>query len=139
MTLRGSRDANVKSASLAAGFVSAPYLSDPDKAALRLSEWLADVAPLQAAALEELFVHYPRARQILAGIAEASPYLFELTRSDAARALRVLQAEPDRHFARLIDDARQQVWAASSEAEAMQVLRRVKAEAALLIALCDIG
>ncbi|WP_298259103.1 bifunctional [glutamine synthetase] adenylyltransferase/[glutamine synthetase]-adenylyl-L-tyrosine phosphorylase [Bradyrhizobium sp.] len=139
MPFRGSRDADVESTPLAAGFVSAPHLMDPDKAALRLSDWLADVAPLQAAPLQELFARYLHARQIIAGIAEASPYLFELTRSDAARTLRVLQGEPDRHFARLIEDARQHVWAASSEAEAMQVLRRVKAEAALLISLCDIG
>ena len=139
MPLRGIRDANAEPASLAASFVAAPHLTDADKAALRLSDVLSDVAPLQAAAFQELFARHPFARQILASITEASPYLLELIRSDAARLLRLLQNEPDRHFARLIAGLGQDVWAATSEAEAMQALRLVKAEAALLIALCDIG
>ncbi len=139
MTLRGIHDANVQSISLAASFVTAPHLSAPDDAAGLLSDWLSDIAPGQAAEFEALFAHFPRARQILTSIAEASPYLFELIQSDGARALRLLQDEPDRHLHQLIERTRQQAWAASSEAEVMQMLRGTKAEAALLIALCDIG
>jgi glutamate-ammonia-ligase adenylyltransferase len=139
MILRGIRDANVQSASLAARFVTAPCLADPDNATLRLSGWLSDISLGQAARFEELFGHFPRARQIFASVAESSPYLFELIRSDAARTLRILQSEPDRHLTELTEETRQHVWAAASEAQAMQMLRRAKAEAALLIALCDIG
>ena len=39
----------------------------------------------------------------------------------------------------LIENACHDVSVASSEAEVMQLLRRMKSEAALLIALCDIG
>jgi [glutamine synthetase] adenylyltransferase / [glutamine synthetase]-adenylyl-L-tyrosine phosphorylase len=139
MTVRGSHDANVQPTSLAARFVTAPYLSDSGKAASRLSGWLSDVTPGHAATFEEIFGRFPHARQILSGIAEASPYLFELMRSDAGRTLALLQSDPDRHFAALIDQTREHVWTASNEAQAMLALRRAKAEAALLIALCDIG
>jgi glutamate-ammonia-ligase adenylyltransferase len=139
MTLRKIRDADVGSTSLAARFAGGPYLSVPEKARQRLSEWLTDLAPGEATAFEDLFARFPHAEQIFAGIAEASPFLFDLARSDAARSLRILQGEPDRHLARLIEQTRQSVWTASNEAQAMHTLRRAKAEAALLIALCDIG
>src|SRR6185312_9427442 len=54
-------------------------------------------------------------------------------------ALRLLECEPEEHLAQLIETACGDVVGASSEAEAMQLLRRMKSEAALLIALCDIG
>jgi [glutamine synthetase] adenylyltransferase / [glutamine synthetase]-adenylyl-L-tyrosine phosphorylase len=139
MTLRGNGGANVDLASLAARFIAGPHLSDPDKAKQRLSDGLSDIAAGQAAELEGLFARFPLARQIFAGVAEASPYLFELIRSDAARTLRVLHSEPDRHLAQLIEQTRHDVWAASNEAEAMRMLRRAKAEASLLISLSDIG
>src|ERR1700744_3472286 len=139
MTVRGSRDADVGSQSLAGRLIEGPQLADPDKANLRLTNWLSDIAPDDAAEFEELFTRFPQARRIFAGIAEASLYLFELIRSDARRALVVLQSEPDRHLVELIEQTRQQVHAPSNEAEVMQILRRAKAEAALLISLCDIG
>jgi glutamate-ammonia-ligase adenylyltransferase len=139
MALHRMRDANVSSTSLAARFVGGPFLSDAEKAALRLSEWLSDLSPSESAEFEDLFARFPHAERIFESIAEASPYLFDLVRSDAARALRVLQDEPERHFAQLIEETRQNVWAAPNEAQAMRTLRGTKAEASLLIALSDIG
>jgi glutamate-ammonia-ligase adenylyltransferase len=139
MTLRKIRDADVGSASLAARFVSGPNLSVPEKAKQRLSDWLTDLAPGQTAEFEDMFARFPHTEGIFAGIAEASPYLFDLVRTDAGRVLRILQGEPDRHLAELIEETRHSVWTAPNEAQAMHVLRRAKAEAALLIALCDIG
>jgi glutamate-ammonia-ligase adenylyltransferase len=139
MTIRGSSEANVKSGALAARFVDGPHVSAPDKAEQRLRDWLTDLAPGQAAAIDELLARFPRARTILLGIAEASPYLFDLVRADAARAIRLLECEPEQHLAQLIEKTRSEVSAASSEADVMHKLRRAKSEAALLIALCDIG
>ena len=79
------------------------------------------------------------ARTIFESIAEASPYLFDLIRADAARVLHLLQEDPDAHLAALIDGTVRAVAGMSSESDVMQVLRRMKSEAALLIALCDIG
>ena len=124
---------------LAARFVTGPHLSAPDQAEQRLGDWLTDLGSAQAAALVDLVARFPRARTILLGIAEASPYLFDLVRADGARALRLLTCDPDRHLAELIETARREVAAAAGEAEVMQLLRRMKSEAALLIALCDIG
>jgi [glutamine synthetase] adenylyltransferase / [glutamine synthetase]-adenylyl-L-tyrosine phosphorylase len=139
MTFRGIRNADVGSSSLAARFVSGPHLVAPEKAEQRLSDWLSDLAPNHAAEFGDLFGRLPLARRIFASIAEASPYLFDLARADAARALKVLRGEPDRHLAQLIEEIRRSVWTTSSEAQVMHMLRRAKAEAALLIALCDIG
>jgi glutamate-ammonia-ligase adenylyltransferase len=124
---------------LAARFVDGPHLSDPDEAGQRLAGWLTALAPEQTAAIEGLIARSPRARTVLLGIAEASPYLFDLVRADAARAIRLLESEPEAHLARLIENACRDVSAASSEADVMASLRRMKSEAALLIALCDIG
>ena len=60
-------------------------------------------------------------------------------RPRAAAAAALLQADPDQHLAALLAGARPQRRARKDEAEAMRLLRRMKAEAALLIALADIG
>jgi [glutamine synthetase] adenylyltransferase / [glutamine synthetase]-adenylyl-L-tyrosine phosphorylase len=124
---------------LAARFVDRPRVSAPDSAEQRLADWLSDLAPRQAAALNGLFTRFPLAKTILRGIAEASPYLFDLTRADAARLIRLLECEPERHLAGLIEKTCREVSAAAGEADVMHLLRRMKSEAALLIALADIG
>ena len=124
---------------LAARFVDGPHVSAPAEAERRLSGWLVDLEPQQAAAFRKLAARYPRLNTMLLGIAEASPYLFDLLRADAARAIRLFGCTPELHLARLIEQSCRDVEAAPSEADAIQLLRRMKAEAALLIALCDIG
>ncbi|MEA2810226.1 MAG: [glutamine synthetase] adenylyltransferase / [glutamine synthetase]-adenylyl-L-tyrosine, partial [Rhodospirillaceae bacterium] len=124
---------------LAARFVDGPHVSAPEKAEQRLEDWRNDLAAAQAAAIDHLIARFPRARTILLGIAEASPYLFDSVRADAARALRLLECDPGPYLAQLIETTCRELSVASSEADAMQLLRRMKSEAALLIALCDIG
>lgn len=124
---------------LATQFVDGPHLSAPLEAERRFADWLADLGSEQADMIKALASEFPRANAILLGIAEASPYLFDLMRADAARLIRLLGCEPEAHLARLIDQTCGDVMAAAGEADAMQMLRRMKAEAALLIALCDIG
>jgi glutamate-ammonia-ligase adenylyltransferase len=124
---------------LAARFVDGPHVSAPEKAEQRLADWLTDLASEQAAAIGDLIARFPLANTILSGIAEASPYLFDLVRADAARLIRLLECEPEPYLAQLIENTCRDVSAASSEADVMQLLRRMKSEAALLIALCDIG
>jgi glutamate-ammonia-ligase adenylyltransferase len=124
---------------LAARFVDGPHVSAPDRAEQRLVDWLTDLAPEQAAAVHDLAAGFPRAKTILLGIAEASPYLFDLVRADGGRAIRLLKSQPQAHLKHLIEKACRDVSTASSEADVMGVLRRMKSEAALLVALCDIG
>jgi glutamate-ammonia-ligase adenylyltransferase len=123
---------------LAARFVEGPYVAAPDEAEQRLGDWLSGLEPAQSAAIDALLDH-ANAKKILRGIAEFSPYLFDLVRADAARLTRILACDPESHLASLMEKTSRAVWAAPGETEAMHLLRRMKAEAALLIALCDIG
>ena len=94
----GHADGNM----LAARFVTGPHVRTPVKAEARLNDWLAELEPAQAAGLRSL-LHEGVARTILLGIAEHSPYLFDLIRADAARLLRLLRSEPQSHLTRLIE------------------------------------
>jgi glutamate-ammonia-ligase adenylyltransferase len=134
-----SAKGDADSASLAALVVTGPVVYAAPEAAQRLDGWLADLPPEQAAAMSALAAQFPKVRTLIEGIAEASPYLFDLARADAGRLIRLLQCQPDAHFAMLIANAVADIPTAADQAEAMQLLRRLKAEAALMIALCDIG
>ncbi|VIO71775.1 bifunctional [glutamine synthetase] adenylyltransferase/[glutamine synthetase]-adenylyl-L-tyrosine phosphorylase [Bradyrhizobium ivorense] len=129
---------NADRQALAARFADGPHVAVSASAEQRLTDWFAELEPAQSGALEALLQH-PFARDILRGIAEFSPYLFELARADAARLIRILSCDPESHLVGLIETTSREVVAASSEADVMQLLRRMKAEAALMIALCDIG
>jgi glutamate-ammonia-ligase adenylyltransferase len=114
-------------------------VSAPDEAGQRLADWRDSLEPAQSVEIGELTERFPLVKIILFGFAEASPYLFDLVRADGARLLRLLESEPESCLAQLIEKIRRDVVAAPSEADAMRLLRRMKAEAALVIALCDIG
>src|ERR1700722_3060379 len=124
---------------LAARIGDGPRASAPDKAEQRLTDWLSALVAEQAAAIDGLIVRFPLVKTILLGIAEASPYLFDLVRADGARLIRLLECEPERYLTHLIEQTRREVLDAAGESDVMHLLRRTKSEAALLIALCDIG
>jgi glutamate-ammonia-ligase adenylyltransferase len=136
--MNSSAPGNAERHRLAARFADGPHVSASNQAEQLLNDWLSDLEPAQSAALGGLLDH-PFARTILLGIAEFSPYLFDLIRADAARLIRLLACDPEQHLAALIEKTSNEVFAAAGELEVMQLLRRMKAEAALLIALCDIG
>src|SRR5438477_12838790 len=133
-----SAPGNADKRPLAAQFVAGPHVSAPGKAEQRLNDWLAELEPAQSAAIDQLTDH-PHAKDILLGIAEFSPYLFDLMRADAARLKRLLACDPESHLEALIEKTSREMLVASGETDVMHLLRRMKAEAALLIALCDIG
>jgi [glutamine synthetase] adenylyltransferase / [glutamine synthetase]-adenylyl-L-tyrosine phosphorylase len=106
----------------------------------RLAEWLADVARKAAGrTLKSLIEEHPPLASLLGGIAEAAPYLWDLARADPARLLRLLRRDPEHELAALLATTRAAAAAAAGSAELMRILRHMKAEAALLIALADIG
>jgi len=123
---------------LAARFTGGPHVSVSNQAEQFLTDWLAELEPAQSAALNEL-LDQTFTRTILLGIAEFSPYLFDLVRADASRLIRLLSCDPEQHLSALIEKTSTEAFAAAGEADVMHHLRRMKAEAALLIALCDIG
>ena len=136
--MNSSAPGNAERQELAARFVGGPHVSASSNAEQILGDWLSELEPEQSAALDALLAH-PFAKTILTGIAEFSPYLFDLVRADAARLIRVLKCDPEPHLAALIENTTRDVFAAPGETDVMHLLRRMKAEAALMIALCDIG
>ena len=106
----------------------------------RLADWLASNARKAAGrALKSLIAEQPALGNLLGGIAEAAPYLWDLIGADPARLVRLLSRDPDDELAALLTAARGAAAAARGPAEVMRVLRRMKADAALLVALADIG
>ncbi len=105
-----------------------------------MSQWLGGVAAKAAGkTLEGLCQDHKALARILGGIAEVAPYLWDLATADAARFVRLLSHDPDAQLSSLLVKARAKAAVARTPSDIMRILRRMKAEAALLIALADIG
>jgi glutamate-ammonia-ligase adenylyltransferase len=78
-----------------------------------------------------------KVRALLGGLAEYSPYLWALTQEDPARVALLLTEAPETSLEALLAALAGSEFA--DEAEALGALRRAKREAALLIAICEIG
>ena len=79
-------------------------------------------------------------KTLMAGLAEGSPYLWDLARAAPERLVALLESGAGAPLRRTCSPTRRAlIAAAGDEAEVMRLLRRMKAEAALLIALADIG
>jgi glutamate-ammonia-ligase adenylyltransferase len=126
-------------ATLASRIAAAPYLTDADSARQRVVEWLAGLPPGEGKPVNALLAAHPLLVTLLEGLSESSPFLWELASREPVRLLRILNANPDAHFASLLAAHRQAAATTDDIAQAMRHLRRMKAEAALLIALADIG
>jgi glutamate-ammonia-ligase adenylyltransferase len=125
---------------LAQRVAAAPLLAAADAAHARVKEWLTEIAGTPAGeTLLRLMAAHPKLGALIAGLAEGSPYLWELFRAEPARLVGLLEAEPARRFDEILAGARLAIAAARDQAEVMRLLRRMKAEGALLIALADIG
>jgi [glutamine synthetase] adenylyltransferase / [glutamine synthetase]-adenylyl-L-tyrosine phosphorylase len=124
---------------LAERIARAPYLTDAKVARARVAEWRKGLAPDAGGTLKDLVAAHPTINTLLESLSESSPYLWELASREPDRLLRLFGAEPDQHLAALLADNGRAIAAAGDESEAMRLLRRMKAEAALLIALADIG
>ena len=89
--------------------------------------------------MKSLLAAFPKAAELIAGLAEYSPHLWDLATADPERLLTLLQSDPEKHFAALLTATETQIAASADEAEVMRLLRQMKAEASLLVALADIG
>src|SRR5579862_7178860 len=106
----------------------------------RLTDWLADLAATPGGnTLTELFADHPAVKALIAVFANCAPYLWTLAREDPARLAGLLQSAPDARFEDILAGAAREAAALRTDAELMTLLRRMKAEAALLIALADTG
>ena len=126
--------------SLAQRITRAPQLIDAAAAHERVTAWLEEIAGTEAGqSLAKLCADFPTVGTLIAALAEGAPYLWDLIRLDPARLSAQLQADPDNGFDETLNEAGRAVAATQDDAEAMRLLRRMKSDAALLIALADIG
>ncbi len=106
----------------------------------RVAEWLSSIARIAGGkSLASLVEQHPPLATLLASLAVAAPYLWDLVRADPVRLLRLLSREPEEGISSLLAATQEAAAAARGSAVLMPILRRMKAEAALLIALADIG
>jgi glutamate-ammonia-ligase adenylyltransferase len=125
---------------LATRIASAPMLSSPTDAEARVADWLRSIATTAPGkALKPLLVRHRPLRVVLDAIAESSPFLWDLVRDSPGRFLRLVCENPDEALPSLLSGASAAIAATHDEADVMRILRQMKAEAALLIALADIG
>src|SRR5271166_2768990 len=118
---------------LAERLVDAPRLAAPAEARRRL---VALTQAPEAAGLADAVTN-ERVRSLLLGLADHSPYLWGLATEDPARLARLLGRRPDGSLDSLL--AAITTRRDGDEAALMRFLRHAKREAALLIALADIG
>jgi [glutamine synthetase] adenylyltransferase / [glutamine synthetase]-adenylyl-L-tyrosine phosphorylase len=124
---------------LAAMIVAAPYLERPLHASEQVETWLKGIESSAGTALNELIGDHPLTVDLLAGLCQGSPFLWRLATDDPNRLLRLLNCNPEVYLADLLSTNAAAIAAAHSDAEVMALLRRLKQEATLLIALLDIG
>ncbi|HEV1999952.1 MAG TPA: bifunctional [glutamine synthetase] adenylyltransferase/[glutamine synthetase]-adenylyl-L-tyrosine phosphorylase [Xanthobacteraceae bacterium] len=123
----------VFASSLAARLKAAPSLSDAKAARAKLADLAAGEPAIAALAKQK------PVRRLLEGIADGSPFLWETAQAEPQMLVRVLQSPPEARFAALVEEAKRGVHAARDEAAVARALRRLKREAALIVALADIG
>jgi glutamate-ammonia-ligase adenylyltransferase len=106
----------------------------------RLATWLAELEGTTAGAgFASLAAQNAGAGRLLGGIAEAAPYLFDLMRAFPERAWQLVRQDPESSLDAVLSDAQRDAAAATDGAQVMRVLRAMKAHAALIVALADIG
>jgi len=117
-----------------------PASAPAPEAQARVADWLAGIGPQEGApALARLLAEHPAAQALLARFAQSAPYLWDLVHADPARLLALLQTDPAQRFEAILDHAARAAATTHDEAGIMALLRRLKSEAALLIALADAG
>jgi len=125
-------------ATLAGRVKTSPILTDAKTAHARLGDWLSSLTSVQKP-LRALLDQHPKVGILLESLIESSPFLWDLIERDPKRLLRLLQADPERHLSTSLSDYGRAIGTSIDEVEAVRSLRLLKGEAALLIALADIG
>ena len=106
----------------------------------RVTAWLAETeASAAGKALATLNAGHPALRDLLASVADTAPYPWDLIRADPAGFAGLVTSDPDSALAALLAKAQAQCCGGARQPVLMRVLRRMEAQAALLIALADIG
>ena len=108
---------------LAQRIAAAPHLRTADEARARVEDWLADIADRRAGrTLRRLFADHSTLAALMTGLADGSPYLWDLARGSPERLVALLEAEPERRFDEILRAARRAIAATRDEAEVMRLL-----------------
>jgi glutamate-ammonia-ligase adenylyltransferase len=117
--------------------VAAPRPADGARGEERVAAFLRDVG----AQMGEIPAA-PRWHALLRGVADHSPYLWQLIRAQPGRLVRLAAAAPEESFAAILtrlQEACDMACETQSESGTMRALRLAKQEVALLVALADLG
>ena len=113
---------------------AAPILANEARARDLLAEIAGGVGADDTGVLAE-----PEVERLLLGVLDGSPYLTGLMRRDPQRLVRILRCVPDERLVALEAEALALACYALAMPDLMRGLRLIKNEAALLIALADLG
>ena len=106
----------------------------------RLAEWLESLARTAVGkAVKSLIDEHQSLEALLGGIAAEAPYLWDMVRAEPSRLVDFFTHNPEDELAKILAKARTSAAAARNTAAVMRSVRQMKARAALLIALADIG
>ncbi|MEZ5891269.1 MAG: bifunctional [glutamine synthetase] adenylyltransferase/[glutamine synthetase]-adenylyl-L-tyrosine phosphorylase [Xanthobacteraceae bacterium] len=124
---------------LARRIVRVPLIADPAAARTAVGDWLQSLsADAAGRSLERLIADHAPVGPLIEAVAAGSPYLWDLVQRDPARFIALLASDPAESLRMRLAEAEHRVGVSTDDADVMRQLRRLKAEAALLIALADL-
>ncbi|MBO0756573.1 MAG: bifunctional [glutamine synthetase] adenylyltransferase/[glutamine synthetase]-adenylyl-L-tyrosine phosphorylase, partial [Bradyrhizobiaceae bacterium] len=127
-------------AALARRIAVVPLTSTSQAARDAVARWTESISTTPAGiSLDRLMADFPAVGRLIESLAGGSPYLWDLMRKDPARLVALLEADPDERLKQLRSQMEQEIAACTDETAALRSLRQHKAEAALLIAITDVG
>ncbi|MGU3492769.1 bifunctional [glutamine synthetase] adenylyltransferase/[glutamine synthetase]-adenylyl-L-tyrosine phosphorylase [Xanthobacteraceae bacterium A53D] len=124
---------------LAGEIREAPVLADAAAASVRFDQALERLSAGERDRLDAILARHPKARDVALGVIEGAPFLTDVIRREPMRLVLALETAPLTRVDELVADARAAVRAATDESAVMRALRRMRSEAALVLALADIG
>ncbi|MFL6797835.1 MAG: bifunctional [glutamine synthetase] adenylyltransferase/[glutamine synthetase]-adenylyl-L-tyrosine phosphorylase [Xanthobacteraceae bacterium] len=127
-------------ASLAARISAVPAIGNVEEASRRVTDWVSGIGgtgPGETIAC--CLRDQPLVAQLLGALTQGSPYLWELVTRSPEQFANILQSSPEARFDDIVAQAQAAIACAQDDDEVMRALRKMKSQAALLIALADIG
>jgi glutamate-ammonia-ligase adenylyltransferase len=137
--VRRKAKANNHRTPLASRICEAPRIANAKAAKHAVAELIASAPENLRAQLSSVVESSEFLARLLQGLFEDSPYLWGTIGADPAMLVRLVEEAPEAALDRVLAIGEKETLAASDDVAAQKALRRMKREAALLIALCDIG
>jgi [glutamine synthetase] adenylyltransferase / [glutamine synthetase]-adenylyl-L-tyrosine phosphorylase len=137
--MKQKKQSGDKSVGFVERIAAAPVPADRARAAAFVDDLVAAAAKAGCEPLSGAIADTAPLSDLLTGALDGSPWLRGVIVADPELAARIVLADPDAHLDELCAKVRAEVREAEDRAAAMTALRRFKTEAAVLVALCDLG